>query len=209
MVCNNTYSRSGMSKHIQGHVNHIEKKDTPQKPGNCFIIKVTDEDGMFWLYLEIPKNRTLVSLDKFFRKRWMECCGHMSAFTINDLTCYSTTYGEHDKSMNIKLDKLLYPGAQFGYEYDFGSTTFLKLQIIAANVPPFSKKQNKITVIAKHDAIEFNCFVCGSEASFICTYCDMWDGAVLCKKCLDKHECGLDGALSVAQSPRAGICGYQ
>ncbi|MCX8037978.1 MAG: plasmid pRiA4b ORF-3 family protein [Candidatus Sumerlaeia bacterium] len=36
----------------------------------------------YWLYLNAPAEATLVDLDVFLRKIWVECCGHLSKFTI-------------------------------------------------------------------------------------------------------------------------------
>ena len=35
-----------------------------------------------WMHLEIPVEATLRDLDQFLRDIWLECCGHLSAFTI-------------------------------------------------------------------------------------------------------------------------------
>ncbi|GER89824.1 hypothetical protein KDW_39860 [Dictyobacter vulcani] len=37
----------------------------------------------YWLHLEIPALSPLYILDDFLRDIWLECCGHLSAFTIN------------------------------------------------------------------------------------------------------------------------------
>lgn len=39
----------------------------------------------YWLHLEIPALSPLYILDDFLRDIWLECCGHLSAFTINGI----------------------------------------------------------------------------------------------------------------------------
>jgi hypothetical protein len=44
----------------------------------------------YWLRLEVPAATSLQNLDRFLRGIWLECCGHMSAFTIQG-ACYSVS----------------------------------------------------------------------------------------------------------------------
>ncbi|MDR1802869.1 MAG: hypothetical protein LBQ94_04625, partial [Treponema sp.] len=62
--------------------NHIIKLHGEDKGGQeCYLLKI---EGSFlkgyWLYIDVPKERTLADVDRFLRKIWLECCGHMSAF---------------------------------------------------------------------------------------------------------------------------------
>ncbi len=37
---------------------------------------------MYWMHLEVSAETTLATLDHFLRDTWLECCGHLNAFTI-------------------------------------------------------------------------------------------------------------------------------
>ncbi len=86
----------------------------------------------YWIYIEVPANLMLIRLDTFLRNTWVECCGHLSAFSINGIRYMSETdeYFKEDKSMNYVLDKILISGQEFSYEYDFGSTTYIRLKVV-------------------------------------------------------------------------------
>jgi hypothetical protein len=44
---------------------------------------------MYWMHLEVPAWMTLAGLDQFLRNIWVECCGHLSAFKIGNVTYHS------------------------------------------------------------------------------------------------------------------------
>lgn len=212
--CKRILSKQGMSRHLYA----CEKR-----PGNSIKVpgdnsekyfRITVEGYYapeFWLYLDISAERaTLKDLDQFLRDIWLECCGHMSAFEIG-----GTEYISHDdrgcgdRSMNIKLGKVLENGMKFRYEYDFGSTTVLKLKVVSEHSG--IKRRNKIELMARNILPEIKCAVCGGKATQICTEC-MWDGegeAELCDGCAAEHECGEEMMLPICNSPRCGVCGYE
>ncbi len=41
------------------------------------------DDPRYWLYAEAQANASLRHLDAFLRKIWLECCGHLSAFSAD------------------------------------------------------------------------------------------------------------------------------
>ena len=40
----------------------------------------------YWMHIELPATDDLDDLDFFFRDTWVECCGHLSAFQIGDVS---------------------------------------------------------------------------------------------------------------------------
>ena len=76
----------------------------------------------------------LKELDVFIRDIWVECCGHLSAFTIHEEQYESNPdtdafWGKPSRNMNYRLKDVVDVGDSFLYEYDFGSTTELVLSI--------------------------------------------------------------------------------
>ena len=88
----------------------------------------------YWLIVEASENTTLKELDVFIRDIWVECCGHLSAFTIHEEQYESNPdtdafWGIPSRNMNYRLKDVVDVGDNFLYEYDFGSTTELVLSI--------------------------------------------------------------------------------
>src|SRR5262249_29862633 len=91
---------------------------------------VVEGRGMpeYWLHLEIPATATLYDLDAYLRDIWLECCGHMSEFTIGDIRYseqpddFGGRWGmeNEEEDMNVPVGKIFHAGLAFTYEYDFG-----------------------------------------------------------------------------------------
>jgi predicted RNA-binding Zn-ribbon protein involved in translation (DUF1610 family) len=160
-----------------------------------------------WMHLEVPADATLEVLDRFLRDIWLECCGHMSMFSIQDQRYSVAPMADFDdKSMNIRLDAVLSPGIKFCHEYDFGSTTHLTLKVVSQEQKQI--KSRDIVILARNEASSYPCMSCGKTAAHVCTEC-MWAGdGCLCDKCVAGHKCGEEMLLPLVNSPRAGVCGY-
>lgn len=165
---------------------------------------------MYWLHVEIPGAQTLEVLDSFLRRLWVECCGHLSCFTIGDRR-YSVypldnpIFGRPEKSMNHRIYNVLDSGTEFGYEYDYGSTTELTLRV--AGVRKASVKKPQLTLLARNHPPAWECVKCGKPATLI--EAQGWGldtDALYCDACAeDEAE---DMFLPVVNSPRMGVCGY-
>ena len=46
----------------------------------------------YWSHLGIRTDATLGELDGFLRELWLACCGHLSAFNIQETSYESSTY---------------------------------------------------------------------------------------------------------------------
>lgn len=189
-ICGRSFSKNGYAKHIISHQYDLTDKQT------VAVIKVEDLSGKCWLYLDMPLNSTLKALDEFLREIWLECCGHMSAF-------YIKRYQEIGKSEKISS---FAKGAVLRYEYDFGSTTELKITIVENSS---RKKQKKsVRLLARNEAYEYKCQKCGEAADYI----DIEekrtsDNPFWCSACREKY--GSEKLfLPVVNSPRMGECAY-
>ncbi len=164
----------------------------------------------YWLHIEIPANATLNDLDDFLRGIWLECCGHMSGFTIHGvkydderLLDEFASWDMPSKSMNKRLYSVLNVKDTFSYEYDFGSTTYLQGQILGVREGNLGK--NKIRILARNNPYVFACDHCGKPATGTCVECEEF----VCDQCLESHKCGEEMVLEVVNSPRMGVCGYE
>jgi len=166
---------------------------------------------MYWMHLEVPADITLTTLDRFLRDTWLECCGHLSAFEIggvryaSDAGMYSG-WGTDDKSMGVKLSRVLSPGQTSYYEYDFGTTTELTLKVVGEREGEAQGKA--IQVLARNEPPVIPCDVCGKPATEVCAQCVYDEGGWLCEECVKDHECGEEMMLPVVNSPRVGMCAY-
>jgi ribosomal protein L37AE/L43A/uncharacterized protein YjhX (UPF0386 family) len=205
--CGNNYS----IQRISGHLKKCDEKNKRdqvlsqnQKLKSSRIFHMLIRGGYFyWLHIEAKADATLYELDSFLRDIWVECCMHLSLFRIDDnYYAYSPMEGYDEYSMAVELNKALKPRMKFDYEYDFGSTTYLKLKVLGERTGKLDKEE--IRLLARNNAPEILCSHCDQLATDICVECSEW----ICRSCLKKHKCDEDMLLPVINSPRAGVCGY-
>ncbi|MBN1324196.1 MAG: hypothetical protein JW986_09435 [Methanotrichaceae archaeon] len=157
----------------------------------------------YWMNLEVPASLTLHRLDEFLRDTWLECCGHLSEFSIKGENYLSEKIEPGDKGMKYPLRDLLSVGMKADYIYDFGSSTELTIKVLSSR--DIIPRKKPVRVLASNLPPDIRCS-CGEPAEYICAACD--EGAWLCEKCASSHECGDECLLPVVNSPRTGVCGY-
>lgn len=178
--------------------NHLIKAHGGEDGGQeCCLLKIEGAyDKDYWLYIDIPMDKSLSDVDSFLRKIWLECCGHLSEFT-------GSGHGKIGKSRKLNAfsvgDKLL-------HEYDFGTTT--ETLITIAGVITRNPQKQIVRLLARNIPPQFRCAECDGPAAYICTECIYdSDNPFYCVECGDKHEHD-DMLLPVTNSPRMGQCGY-
>ena len=155
------------------------------------------EDPRYWSYLEMRADAAkLRHLDAFLRQLWLECCGHLSAFSI----------GERELPMSATAGAVLPTlGATFQYEYDFGDTTALEGNVWMTRQGSLGRAPVRLR--ARNDALAWTCAACGSPATVVCSYCR--EDRIFCEAHAAAHEhANEDVYLPVVNSPRMGVCGY-
>lgn len=187
-LCGAELSRVGMRMHLLKK--HAEGEQV------CRLIKVEDKyNKNYWLYLDMPLTASLIDLDDFLRKIWLECCDHLSAF-------FETGYDELPMTRKIRgFDE----GHKLRYEYDFGSTTDLVVTFMAKTKRPM--QSDAVRLLARNKPFEYKCRVCGKPAAYIATeliYRE--DDPYFCKDCYEERS---EFLLRITNSPRMGVCGYE
>jgi len=174
-----------------------EKRIDDKEKRNQFIITIKPKyDGSeYCIYLSIAGTLGLVHIDQFIKDIWVECCGHLSGFTIR-----GKFYQDH--SMNTKLNDILDSDEKFEYEYDFGSTTHLILEVVDIIQVPSSFSE--IEIIARNHEIKHECEICGAEAKYFNYEKDEWE----CENCIDEDD-DMISQFDYCNSPRDGVCGYE
>ena len=215
--CQGEFSKSAINRHLE---TCEQRARAEAKAGSgrkvqkirTFHLVVEGRDlPMYWMHLDVTASTALAALDRFLRDTWLECCGHLSAFEIGGVR-YAVDAGMDDgwgmdeKSMRVRLDKVFSPGQSCSYEYDYGTTTELKLRVIAER--EVETKGKAIQVLARNTPPVILCDECGKPATNVCSQC-IFDGkGWLCDDCALDHECGEEMLLPVVNSPRVGMCAY-
>ncbi|MDP2313165.1 MAG: hypothetical protein Q8P41_09695 [Pseudomonadota bacterium] len=200
--CGKDFANAAMGTHLAACIG----------AGPGLLVAVDVGPGTWWMHFALAPTATLLDLDKTLRALWLECCGHMSAFEIAGTRFESSTEGWQDfgwgpkpRSMAAKVGSVLQPGAGFGYEYDFGSTTALRGRVLGTIAPG----RAKVTLLARNAPIVWPCDgeACTAAATRVCPYCS----AMACPTCDAPCDCLDDfaaDALPVVNSPRMGVCAY-
>ncbi len=94
--CKGEFEKAKMTQHLKyckQRATEIttELESTPAlKKTRLFHILVEGRyNPQYWMHLEMSASDTLADLDDFLRAIWLECCGHLSEFTIGG-TSYSS-----------------------------------------------------------------------------------------------------------------------
>jgi len=211
-LCGGTFDKSEMTKHLKS----CKQKEGPesassgrgsQKKDVFHLLVEGRHSPEYWMHIELAADAGLKVLDNFLRDTWLECCGHLSMFSIQGKNYSVADMGEFDdETMDARLGDVLSPGMKFSHEYDFGSTTHLTLKVISQEQKQVKGKDARI--LARNDPPSFACVSCGKPATQICTECVCSDEGCLCEKCAAEHACGEEMLLPLVNSPRAGVCGY-
>jgi hypothetical protein len=215
--CHGEFSKSAITRHLEACEQRAiteakaGSRQKAQQTRKLHLVVEGRDLPMYWMHLEVMASTTLKTLDQFLRNTWLECCGHMSAFEIDGVR-YAIDAGMYDdwdmgeKSMRVRLDKVLGPGQTCSYEYDYGTTTELKLKVISER--QVAEKGNAIQMLARNIPPAILCEGCGKPATEVCSQCIFDNKGWLCDACAEEHECGEEMLLPVVNSPRVGMCAY-
>lgn len=197
VFCQQVYTKSGISRHLEMH---LKKQDIADRK-KSFHLRV--EAKPYFLNLLMDGDTPLAELDDFLRAIWLECCGHLSQFSI----------GRWNQELRLsqKARRVFEKGTKIWYAYDFGSTT--ELDIKCLSVHPIATKED-IRLLSRNEPFVFFCDNCKKKpANLLCTV--HWDGSDMffCEACAEKHYEVCDDAeyamMPIVNSPRMGVCGYE
>lgn len=200
-LCKTTLNKSAMTKHLQSCLgkNQIAEVSTEGASSSLKFFHLFVEGQYlpaYWMHLKVSSHARFEDLDNFLREIWLECCGHMSAFSI----------GREEVRKSKKLEYVLQHGMQLDYVYDFGSSTELRLGVISEFRS--SVKKTHVEILARNNPPQIKCSHCDNVATRICAECIYAEAGWLCNDCAENHKCGENMLLPVVNSPRTGVCGY-
>jgi len=178
-LCGKLFGKRAMTTHLQACGQTAAVRE--EVPGFHLVV---DAD-IYWLYLFAPASASLRGLDTFLRGIWLECCGHMSAFTINGVQYNCTTGdGMGGRSISAKLGDVVRTGSEFEHEYDFGTSTYLRLKVTGDRSG--KGPSNAIQLLARNEPPAIPCGDCGKPAAKICGNCSYEPTGWLCTGCAEQ-----------------------
>jgi len=209
--CGRKMTSGGLVKHLKScddrnkaiiYANESSGKTQEQRLYHLYIKNFYNSN--FWLHLELNGNVKLKVLDDYLRAIWLECCEHMSHFTLGN-----NAWGD-EISMNRKVYQLLETDMELTHVYDFGSSTITSIKTVDTRWgKPLTG--HPIFLMARNEMPEVHCERCNKKATWLLEDYDSFDGGeFLCEKHKeeevdDEYD---ERLLELVNSPRFGVCGY-
>jgi len=225
--CSNSYSGIYMmTRHLEScekrknfYIEMNKKLKNLSQSNIVFLLSIySNYYPEYWMFVEVDGRSKLKVIDNFLRDTWLECCGHLSSFTIRGTRYESQLdpfpfpfFNENSKTMEQSTSNIFQPGMNIDYVYDYGSSTELVLKVIS-DIPGKISGKEKVKLVARNNELVFKCTRCKKEiATKICAVCiheKDRNRASFCNNCVNLHGCGEKMALPIVNSPRSGECGY-
>ena len=206
--CGRDMTKGGLSRHLKTCPQREEAiRVANQGPGEeqvLYHIQVQDAWWAdFWLHLEMRGSATLKTLDSYLRAIWLECCGHLSQFSIGG-------WSGKEIPKSRKAERVFEPGLELTHMYDFGtsSETLIRVVDVREGVPLTS---HPIFLMARNDHPHVSCTECDQPATRLCLECmyEFEEPGTLCDQHAQEHPHHDYGEpVALLNSPRVGMCGY-
>lgn len=206
--CGKELAKGAMTKHLgtcKERLAAIAQAEAGKAtPEMLFHLRVQDAyRNEFWLDLEMRGSKSLQHLDDYLRAIWLECCGHMSQFSLSG--GFAEAVGK-----TRKVKDVFQLGSTLTHIYDFGtsSETLVKLVSVREGKPTTSKA---IALMARNLMPEDKCIECDNPATHLCMECLYEDQTwgTLCDAHTKTHpHDNYDEPIPLVNSPRLGMCGY-
>jgi hypothetical protein len=160
--------------------------------------------GDFWLELEIRGTATLKGLDHYLRAIWLECCGHMSRFSIGG-------WKGAEIAKSKRVEEVFRRGITLTHIYDFGTSSETLIRYVKAREGK-PTTPHPIALMARNVQPQAICIECKRPAVWLCMECviedEIW--GFLCQEHVESHPHeGYGEPIRIVNSPRLGMCGYE
>jgi len=169
----------------------------------------------YWLDAEADAGAALSKLDTFLRDIWVECCGHLSMFSVPPFRYSSLPSGisgllgrtNPERTMRARIGEVFNCTGQKGtYDYDFGSTTRLAIERTGGRAGRIGRPS--VRLLVRNDPLPWTCGTCDKPATLVCCAHETESSPFVCAAHKKAHPCSDAMFLPVINSPRMGICGY-
>jgi len=165
----------------------------------CYLLKIEGAyQKEYWLFADVPVDKSLSAVDTFLREIWLECCGHLSEFR------YAPRGQTLGKARKLKS---LAPGEKFFHLYDYGTTTFSQITVMGTSRR--NPQRSPVRILARNAPPDLKCEDCGKAAEYTCqSFEETLTTSFYCADCAETFEEDECSMLPVTNSPRMGECGY-
>lgn len=205
--CGRVLGRSGMTRHLTSCPQRAEAladaaRSAKKAEGRFLQFEVRDAwSGEYWLHLEMAESATLEALDTYLRGIWLECCGHMSKFSIG------RPWGGREVGMEQRVGRAFRAVDELTHVYDFGTESVSRVRLVGERWGAGTTKR-PVALMARNDPLDFRCMECDAAATSLCMECVYDDqSGMLCGAHVKKHRHD-EELMPVVNSPRMGLCGY-
>ena len=206
--CERELSRGGLAKHLAACPQRKEAASAADRGSGTaqalYHLQVQDAwSGDFWLHLEMNGSATLADLDFYLRAIWLECCGHLSQFSIG-----GWSGAEIPKERPVQ--QVFRPGVELTHIYDFGTSSETLIKAVGVRQGK-ALTPHPIALMARNDPPEAHCIECGEPALWLCLEClyEQNEPGTLCDQHAKDHPHDEYGEpMPLVNSPRVGMCGY-
>ncbi len=206
--CGREMTRGGLAKHFKSCARRqeaIQAADQGKgKAQTLYQLQVRDAwEGLYWLYLEMNGSADLEDLDQYLRAIWLECCGHLSQFSVGG-------WGGDEIAMSTRVQNLFKPGVELTHIYDFGTSSETLVKVVDSRQgKPLTK--HPLYLMARNNLPEVTCSQCDKQATWLCLECiyELQQPGLLCDEHAENHPHRNYGEpVPFVNSPRVGMCGY-
>ena len=206
--CGREMTKGGLSKHLascperQAAISAANQKSGQAE--QIYHLQVQDAwGGEYWLHLEMKGSAKLADLDSYLRAIWLECCGHLSQFSVGG-------WQGDEIPMKNRIDRVFRPGVELTHIYDFGTSSETLVKAVGVRQGnPLTK--HSIFLMARNDPPEVLCMECDQPATWLCLECvyELDEPGTLCDEHAQDHPHDEYGEpMPLVNSPRVGMCGY-
>ena len=206
--CGREMARSGMSRHLSACPERRQATEQADKGRGkkqlLYHLAVRDAaSGAYWLHLEVKGSSKLADLDDYLRAIWLECCGHLSMFSVGG-------WAGDEIAVSTRIDRAFRPGSKLTHIYDFGTSSETLISYVSAREgKPLTS--HPIALMARNNPPPYVCKECDQLATVLCIECTIEhdESGLLCEQHAKDHPHEDYGEpVPLVNSPRIGMCGY-
>lgn len=206
VYCGAEVAKGGAPKHLAACAQRQAAMAAAKgKPDKLFHLRVRDAFiPAFWLELEVNGSSTSKDLDRYLRAIWLECCGHLSRFSIGG-------WGGDEISMSRRIQEVFALDVELTHIYDFGTSSETLVKAVAMCAGKATTK-HPIALMTRNLMPETICMECSEPAVWLCVECmiETEQSGGLCDTHASGHPHDNYGEpMPIVNSPRVGMCGYE
>jgi hypothetical protein len=206
--CAQVIAKQSVAKHLSACATYQARLETAGQKTSAsetlYHLRAQDAyNKAFWLDLEMTGSATLQHLDSYLRAIWLECCGHLSQFSVGG-------WRGEEIAPRRKIRTVFQPGIELTHIYDFGTSSETVITMIATREgKPITNRP--IALLVRNQMPESPCIECQQPAEWFCHEClieeNRW--GTLCDMHAKTHPHDNYGEpVRLVNSPRLGMCGY-